>query len=167
MIHIPLLDLWWKPEKKRIMTVKEGVMKNIWILVVSGLILFFFISIGIIYNIYTSNLSPEDIAYEYDQFEHVEDYKEIDTLPEDFFVVYIYSNTGEDSEEVKSDLCQFALSNEENIKVYFSEYPLTSIPRSIGSPALLIVDNNEVTTTYQGIPGVYGFLDDVSSGLYP
>jgi len=146
---------------------RRGSMQKKLILVICGLVLFFFIGVGIIYNIYTSNLTPEEIACEYDQFDHVEDYSELETLPEDFFVVHIYSPTGEDSEEVKGDICQFALSNEEDIKVYFAEYPLTSMPESVGPPAFLIVENGEITATYRGVPGMCEFLDDVSSGIYP
>ena len=41
------------------------------------------------------------------------------------------------------------------------------MPESVGPPALLIVENGEITETYSGVPGMYEFLDDVSSGIYP
>ena len=146
---------------------RRGLMQSKLIIVIIGLVLLFFIGVGIIYNIYTSNLSPEEIACEYEDFDHIEDYGELSEKPEDYFVLYIYSPVGEDSEEVKGDICNFALSNEEGIKVYFAEYPLASLPNTVTPPAVMIVENAQIVTTYRGVSGVYEFLDDMETNRNP
>ena len=127
-------------------------------------ITFFIILISmVLFNIFDNTL-------DYDSFEQVGDYSQIQTMEEDQYLVYWYSEQCSACTIIKEELLQFADSNTAGIKVYFMDADKTSgnnyITQMTGTPSLLTIVNGSIMDLTVGYVDIPLLLEQINSGTY-
>ena len=130
-----------------------------------GFAIAFFI---VIISIILFNLLNKDLTY--DSFDHIEDYSQITTMPEDEYLVYWYSEECYYCKQVKPDILEFANDNNENIKVYFLDAANASgynnIPGMDGTPSILFISDGNIVDLVGGSTQILALLEQINADTY-
>ena len=113
---------------------------------------------------------------DYDSFDTLTNYQQINTMPEDQYFVYFYGTNCGHCVEIKEQVLQFANENDAGMKVYFLESygaqgynnivdPDTGSPMN-GTPTLITVVNGNILDLSIGKYEITDTIDDVNDGTY-
>jgi len=147
---------------------EDNFLRNV--LIIFGSVFVILMGVMIYYNI---------TALDYDDFEQVGSYNNVETQSEDIYAVYYYSTTCGACAAIKEDILKFAKENEFGMKVYLMSYQETldidgrsfiikPDGEALGSsfPGLLIYSDGEMVEYLGGTTEINDFMDEVASGDY-
>jgi thiol-disulfide isomerase/thioredoxin len=113
---------------------------------------------------------------DYDSFETLTSYQQIDSMPEDQYFVYFYGSNCGHCVEIKEQLLRFANENDAGMKVYFLEsYGATGYNTIVdpdsgdpmnGTPTLITVVNGNIVDLSVGKILIIDTIDNVNDGTY-
>lgn len=127
-------------------------------------ITFFIILISmVLFNIFDDTL-------DYDSFEQVGDYSQIQLMEENQYLVYWYSETCPACINIKEAILEFADNNNAGIKVYFMDADKTSgsnyITQMTGTPSLITIVNGVIVDLNVGYVDIPVILEQINNGTY-
>ncbi len=101
---------------------------------------------------------------DYDEFDHLSSFSEVETQAEGTYLVYYYSVSCGYCNQIKEEVLDFAESNDANMKVYFinaAEVPSQGSYNITGTPSLLYIVDNEFEDKISGAYDVPEFLQNL------
>ncbi|MBN2604305.1 MAG: thioredoxin family protein [Bacilli bacterium] len=126
-------------------------------------IAFFVILVSLVlYNTFNKTL-------DYNDFDMLSSQGAVVTRPEDQYLVYYYTETCTYCQEIKTQVLEFADSNNANVKVYFwdaSEIGGTTISAIQGTPAMLTIVNGVIVDIINGYVSIPATFDEINAGTY-
>lgn len=127
-------------------------------------ITFFVILISmILFNVFDKTL-------DYKSFDSIKNYSEITMQDEDQYLVYYYSETCPACTTIKTEVLEFADSNEAGIKVYFMDAAKTRgtnyITEMTGTPSLLTIVDGVIVDLNVGNELIPQTFDSINNGSY-
>ncbi|MCK5388779.1 MAG: thioredoxin family protein [Candidatus Izimaplasma sp.] len=122
----------------------------------------------IIISVIMFNLLSKDL--EYSNFDRIEDYSQITTMPEDEYLVYFYSEDCYYCKEIKFQVLEFADENNANIKVYMLDAGnvtgYNNVSGMDGTPTILMVVNGQLVDLVGGSTQIISVFDEINGGTY-
>lgn len=127
-------------------------------------ITFFVILISmIIFNAFDKTLT-------YGSFDTVDDYLSIQTQEEDQYLVYWYTETCTACIAIKTEVLEFADSNEAGVKVYFMDASKATgtnyITQMTGTPSVIVVVDGIIVDLALGNESIPELFDAINDGTY-
>ncbi len=112
----------------------------------------------------------------YDDYNHLTNYNQITTMPEEEYIVYYYGINCSHCKTIKEDVLRFANSNDAGVKVYLMEsseasgynnivHPTTGSPMN-GTPAMVVVIDGVVADLVSGSISIPELMDSINDGTY-
>jgi len=105
----------------------------------------------------------------YDSFDKLTSQSALLSQPESEYLVYYYSEACTYCQEIKSQVLEFADSNNANVKVYFWDAGViggTSISAVEGTPAMFTVVNGAIVNITNGYIQIPATFDAINAGTY-
>lgn len=114
--------------------------------------------------------SAFDKTLSYDSFDSVDDYAFITSQDEDEYLVYWYSETCPACTAIKTEVLEFADSNEAGVKVYFMDAARTTgtnyITQMTGTPSMVVVVDGVIVDLALGNEAIPQLFDAINNGTY-
>ena len=111
-----------------------------------------------------------DDTLDYDSFDTIDDYSQIQLKSESQYLVYWYSETCPACTAIKQEVLDFADENEAGIKIYFMDAAKTTgtnyITQMTGTPSLLTVVNGVIVDLNVGSDLIPKTFDEINNGSY-
>ena len=122
----------------------------------------------IIISVIMFNLLSKDL--EYSNFDRIEDYSQITTMPENEYLVYFYSEDCYYCKEIKFQVLEFADENNADIKVYMLDAGnvtgYNNVSGMDGTPTILMVVNGQLVDLVGGSTQIISVFDEINGGTY-